>query len=223
MTPLYSYESREAHDLDVENALKLLLGFLGQDKHGKLDVHFCSASTKPTEREARLALCRVLLSGDVPDALRALVAVLFVCGQGLFGQEPNPLQRKVEFTSLSTGHSKFEADLVIATVVQVLRRGSHYYDKARNVNFRGNCSYDKAIGSVAKVFMLSESQVKKIYAKYKGSPILGTKLDELYRGIEFVKIEHGERVTMSDEAVEEMLRSEAEGLKKSINGMSSDR
>jgi hypothetical protein len=164
--PLFSYQSREAYELDVETALKLLTGVWQRGKNGRYSVHFCSANTKPTEREARAALSRVLLNGDVPDLLRGLLAILFT--PELFGPNPNPVQRKVEFKRLNTGHSNLMVDMIIAAGVQHLRDIGH--------------SYTRAIEKVAEAFGLDKRHIKRIYSRHKGSA-LNQLADNIRHGI----------------------------------------
>jgi hypothetical protein len=159
MSQLFSYKNREAYELDVETALKLVTGVWQRGKNDKYSVQFCSANTKPTEQEARAALSRLLLVGELPDLLRLLLAILFT--PNLFGDvkpsvgvPKNIVQRKVVFKKLSTGHSNPITDVIIAAMVQHLR------DRGRR--------YEKAIKEVAKVNRLDERHVKRIYSKHKG-------------------------------------------------------
>jgi hypothetical protein len=155
MTQLFVYKSREAYELDVETALKLLSGIWQRGKNGRYSVHFCSATTKPTEQEARAALSRVLLNGDVPILLRAMLAILFT--PELFGSTRNFVQRKVIFKRLNRGHSNVMADMIVAALVQHLR----------NIGY----SYEKATDEVANAYGLEQRHIKKIYSKHKGSAL----------------------------------------------------
>ena len=151
---LFPYKDQEAYERDVEIALALLRGFWGRDKNGRYSVQHCSPNTNPTEKEARAALSRLLLTGDVPDLLLLLLAILFT--PELFGAA-NPVQRKVVFKRLNTGHSNVMTDMVIAASVQHLR----------NIGL----SYEKATKEAAKAFRLEQRHVKRIYSKHKGSTL----------------------------------------------------
>jgi hypothetical protein len=86
----------------------------------------------------------------------------------LCGSNPNPVQRKVEFKRLNTGHSNLIADMIIAAGVQHLRDVGH--------------SYTRAIKKVAEAFGLDERHVKRIYSKHKGSA-LNQSVDNIRHGI----------------------------------------
>ena len=153
MTQLFSYKSREAYELDVETALKLLTGIWMRGKNGRYSVHFCSTTTKSTEQEARAALSRLLLVGELPDLLRVLLAILFT--PDLFRDvkpsacaHPNPMQRKVVFKKLNTGHSNVMTDMIVAALVQHCRDTSH--------------SSQEAIKKVAEAFGLDNRHIQKI-------------------------------------------------------------
>jgi hypothetical protein len=149
---LFHYKDREAYERDVEIALALLRGFWGRGENGRYSVQHCSPNTNPTEKEARAALSRVLLSGDVPDLLLLLLAILFT--PELSGSV-NPVQRKVVFKRLNTGHSNVMTDMVIAALVQHLR----------------NIGSKKATEEVANACRLELRHVKRIYSKHKGSTL----------------------------------------------------
>jgi hypothetical protein len=159
MTQLFSYKSRDAYKRDVETALALLVGVWGRGKNDRYSVQFCSATSKPTEQEARAALSRLLLVGELPDLLRVCLAILF--SPDLFrdvkpsgGVPPSIVQRKIVFKRLNTGHSNPLMDVLIAAMVQHLRNGGR--------------PYEKAINEVTKATKLDERHVKKLYGKHKG-------------------------------------------------------
>jgi hypothetical protein len=165
VTQLFSYNSREAYERDVETGLALLTGIWHRGKNGRYGVHFCSANTKPTEREARAALSRLLLVGELPDLLRVLLAILFT--PELFGSD-NAVQRKVVFKRLNTGHSNIMKDMIVASLVQHLRNIGH--------------RYEKAIEKVGEGFKLDERHIKKIYGKHRG-PLLNKVVDNVLHSI----------------------------------------
>lgn len=148
--------SPEEHGRDLETALKLLLGFPRWDKAW---FGYPSSNTSPTEKEARAALSRILLSGNVPRELLSALADLF---------SPDPkdrLGRKVIFKNLSKRHSKVIVDFQIALKVEILRREVH--------------SYERAAEAVADKFGLDRRHIKKIYGKFKD--ILATLRPDLPR------------------------------------------
>jgi hypothetical protein len=177
MKPGFSYKDRGAYELDVETALKLLTGVWQRGKNGKYSVYHCSSNTNPTEKEARAALSRVLLSGDVPDLLLGLLSILF--SPELVGSV-NPVQRKVVFKRLNRGHSNLMMDMIIAAAVQHCRLIGH--------------SYEKAIEETAKAFRLDQRHLKKIYSKHKGSA-LNQMVDKVRDGVRSMNSRHGARST----------------------------
>jgi hypothetical protein len=69
---------QEAHKRDLRAAAKLLMGVYRMDEGDPEPVFYeLSARTEPSEKEARAALARILLSGDVPQFLLRVLAALF--------------------------------------------------------------------------------------------------------------------------------------------------
>jgi len=129
-------------------AFNLLAGVYQMLENGKVTFHYLSSKTKPTEREARLALSRLLLSGKPPAWVLEALAAHFVPEVWLL-----PIQRTVVFKQVSKGHARPILDILIATRVRGLRGMGK--------------SYEEAIRSVAEVFDRDERHIKKVYARYK--------------------------------------------------------
>jgi hypothetical protein len=155
-----SAEKREAHKWDQWAAYKLLTGVYQLDENGRLSFHCLSSNTDPTEKEARAALSRVLLSDEVPRWLLGLLALLFN-PEALKGLKTNfelvdpAHQRKVVFKKLSKGHSMPLIDRSIAVHVQYLRLHGH--------------SYEKAIKAAEEKYELDQRHIKRIYSKHKNT------------------------------------------------------
>jgi len=134
---------------DIEYALALLegIGYATNEQAQIKKTKFPSATTKPTEKEARAALARVLLMDDPPIAILFFLAALFD------PSGPHPLRafRRVTFQNLSRGHSDHSRDVNIAYEVEILRRGGK--------------TYEKAADKVASLIGISPRQVKRIYNK----------------------------------------------------------
>jgi len=129
-------------------AFNLLAGVYQMLENGKVTFYYLSSKTKPTEREARLALSGLLQSGKPPAWLLRALAAHFVPEVWLL-----PIQRKVVFKQVSKGHARPIVDMLIAARVRGLR------DMGK--------SYEEAIRSVAEVFDRDERHIKKICARYK--------------------------------------------------------
>jgi hypothetical protein len=130
----------------VSLAMDLLSG-LRHKVNGLSEFTFLSGNTKPTESEAREALARVLLRGDVPEVILWALAAVF---------DPNCLsplsywnQQRVVLKRLNQGHSNPTRDYEIADWVDELRRDG--------------LSYDEAAEKVAETAQISQDHIKKIY------------------------------------------------------------
>jgi hypothetical protein len=114
-------------------------------------IVFLSSKTKPSENEARRALCRILrdYEHEVDAMLRAALAEVF---------DPDPPTRAPQWPRLkavlkkrSRGHSNPYGDAAISSAVFQLRaEGKHY---------------DDAADEVAALVGKSTEHVKRIYAK----------------------------------------------------------
>jgi hypothetical protein len=149
-------DEEQAFLRDVELALPLLRGVpRGDIRKGPTEWDFPSSKTRPTEKEARAALSRVLLVAsriaDVPPYLNLILlhlAELFTST----GKKDAAPPRKLIFKRLNQGHPKPDRNRTIAYCVQDLR------GKKR--------TYDEAIKEVADKFGLSDRQVARICSKY---------------------------------------------------------
>jgi hypothetical protein len=155
--PLTRNEDEEfLRDINLAGAL---LNGQWIEKGGLPYLELLSADTKPTEREARLALYRVLrrMSEDYPRSndgadpryyvLRSLAAVFapFVT--------PDSGRPKAILKRQNQGHSNAPRDSVIAYEVSKLRSEG--------------LSYDKATAAAADKFGKSQDQVKRVYGREK--------------------------------------------------------
>lgn len=162
-------------DDDMRLALELLQGRLIAGP----DIQYLSARTKPTEKEARAALARVLLilvkelqNRPAPghDAGRILAALAY-----LFDPNANRSSvkrfwnnRTVDFRNISTGNTKAWKDLRIAIEVELARE-----DLGKK---------EKAIESVANDFGMTVRHVKRIIKKEDVNTMLES--DELMARLE---------------------------------------
>jgi hypothetical protein len=130
--------------------MALLCGIVRRDKDGRLPkFQFLSHNTKPTEKEARAALARVLLSGNVPPVLLWTLAAVFDPG----GQSPMARwnQQRAAMKKLNQGRSNPDRDEEIAYWVDEIRRDGR--------------SYEDAATEVAKRAGISVARVKRICGK----------------------------------------------------------
>ena len=140
---------------DVEYAYALLRG-IGVVRPGKTTpremvkkVEFPSATTKPTEKDARAALARVLSEDGPPEFLEVRKQLLQELA-GLFdpaGPYP-PARRRIEFKNLNQGHGDRDREMGIAT--QMMLRLDE------------GVGYERAAEEVAELCRIGERQVKKI-------------------------------------------------------------
>jgi hypothetical protein len=135
---------------DVEYAMALLCGIERTDERGRLPkFEFLSHNTKPTEKEARAALARVLLSGNVPRVLLWALAAAFDPG----GQSPMARwnRQKAALKKFNQGHPSPERDYEVAYWVDEMRRDGR--------------SYEDAADEVARCARISVAHVKRICGK----------------------------------------------------------
>ena len=144
------------HD-DIDLAFELLQGRKNADTG---NVEYLSADTKPTEKEARAALARVLLTfGRHARTLPLFGGLLLTNLAHLFDPSVNRSSlkrfwnnRTVDFRNISTGNTNAWRDYQIAVEVQK--------------RCKAGLPKGKAIEEVAKKFGLKEPRhIKKILAK----------------------------------------------------------
>jgi hypothetical protein len=142
---------------DTDFALSLLTGVEGTDNRGLPARKPLSHNTKPTEREARAALCRVLWSGDVHRAILDALAAVFSpdADEENFGTGTEFTLLKAHIKRRSQGRANYSRDYEIAKRVDDLRR------------LNGQ-SYDAATGSVADQLGMSQHWVKQVCGRMKG-------------------------------------------------------
>jgi len=143
---------------DIEYAFALLRGIgvvrpgIKTPREMVKKVEFPSATTKPTEKDARAALARVLSEDGPPEFLEVGKELLRELA-GLFdpaGPYP-PARRRIEFKNLNQGHGDRDREMGIATQMMLrLDEGA---------------SYERAAQEVAELCGIGERQVKKIYQK----------------------------------------------------------
>jgi hypothetical protein len=138
---------KKADPQDIRLATILLLGGDPDDKN-ITRLKYPSRNTKPTEKEARAALARVLMSVDPPRMILWYVA-------GLFDREAADVEglvhRRVDFKNLNQGHHDPVRNFTIAELVERLRDGR---------------SYKEATEEAAKRLGKTPRTVQRIYAKW---------------------------------------------------------
>ena len=136
---------KKADPQDVRLATILLMGGDPDDKN-VTRLKYPSRNTKPTEKEARAALARVLMSVNPPRMILWHVA-------GLFDREAADMEalvyRRVDFKNLNQGHHDPVHNFTIAELVEGLR---------------DSCSYKEATEEVARRLGITPRQVQRIYA-----------------------------------------------------------
>ena len=158
---------RRRLERDIELARALLEGAPKFDQRGLIKFERLSASTKPTEKEAREALSILLISmaRDYPDGRSdILVALASAFSQHIHPAltivRPSPFQLIIK--RYSQGNEEPWRDLIIAREVQNLR--DH------------NMSYDDAAAKVAEKFKFKDVRhVKAIYGRWRKSPLMASK------------------------------------------------
>jgi hypothetical protein len=142
---------------DVEHAFALLFG-IGYITNGRgytdfqdriKKPKFPSRTTKPTEKEARAALARVLRANPPPRAMEFILREL----ANLFDPEAPAHRGGLVFKNPSQGHANPWRDFEIADLMR------HRYHELGN--------YDKAAVEVADLAGIGDRQVKKIFQKKK--------------------------------------------------------
>jgi len=107
---------------DVEYAFALLRGIGVVTNRRKTPreqvkkVEFPSATTRPTEKEARAALARVLRAKGPPEVFDAREDLLQELA-ALFDPEPSRARRKVVFKNPNQGHEDLDREMGITTFV----------------------------------------------------------------------------------------------------------
>jgi hypothetical protein len=152
-------------------ALKLLLGdprgldaIFGQSgtirifKNDFPRLVFLSGNTKPTENEARKALCRVLRDRTRKPSHTLLDALAQVFDPDQSAARGYPTLRAA-LKRRGRGHSDPIRDLVIAHAVKIIRENL-------------NETYEKAVDMVAEAIEKSPEQIKRICGKYPVRPLL---------------------------------------------------
>jgi hypothetical protein len=140
---------------DIWLALALLAGRVYHDSKGHPTFEVLSRDTKPTERDARWALIRVLLRmrKEAEKEYLAKYEDLFWALANLFA--PKGSRRhgllKVILKKRSQGHSNPFRDEQIADIVGMLREKGW--------------SYDDATSAVAEEFGKSPEHIKRVYGK----------------------------------------------------------
>src|SRR5262249_27494081 len=139
---------KKAEQKDLRLAAMLLTGMVTDGKNEPPRLKYLSRNTKPTEKEARAALARVLLSVDPPRQFLGLVACLFDRSAG-DRVEAGLVRRRVEFKNLSQGHHDSIRDSAIAELVERLRDSR---------------PYKEATEEAAKRLGITARTVQRIYA-----------------------------------------------------------
>jgi len=150
-------------------ALTLLSGYLRRKPNNDIDIInseedlpeiiFLSDTTKPTEKEARRALCRILRNKDEKPPqiiLDAIADVFDPDEQKTLLQMP---KLKAVLERRSQGHPNSMRDAAIASAVHRLRT----VDKKK---------YEDAIQQIADAIGKSPEQVKRIYSNAPGMKAL---------------------------------------------------
>jgi hypothetical protein len=157
-------ESPQCLESDIELARALLEGAPEIDRRGLPKFVRLSASTKPTEKEAREALSRVLLSisEDYPDG-RSDILVALASAFTQHKRPPFPIVRPSPFQLIikrySQGGEEPWRDFIIAR-------------KVRNL-MKAGVSYDDAAAEVTKKFKFKDPrQIKKIYGRWRRHPFM---------------------------------------------------
>ena len=161
-----SSEEEEAFKRDSRLALDFLYGGVQKDKRGIRRRVFLSASTKPTEKEGRMALRRVLerLQGATGYVVLGAIADAF---------DPTHLsERRAVFRRLTQGHNDPVRDGHIGWTVdsQLID-----WDRAAREDFplrditrvRNKTTKAQAYETVADQTGLSVEQVRRVYANYR--------------------------------------------------------
>jgi hypothetical protein len=152
-----SAEEREEYQRDVELAWDLLHGIQEDDKNGLPTFKFLSATTKPTEKEGRAALRRVLQRENISAAILEHITNLFDPRYA----ELNP--RKVVFQKHDQGHANPDRDERIRELVfDVLH---DFPDGPNGFPIRNKTKITKAYEIVAKRVGVSPDQIKRIYRR----------------------------------------------------------
>ena len=125
-----------------------LYGFCVPDRRFK-KAKFPTRDTKPTEKECRAALARILRSGKIPaQLLRELAAAIHPEGDYLYDTN-----RRIKFEKITQGHHDALRDLTIALEVEAA--------------VKQNKNRDKTCIAIAERAGISSERVRDIYQKRK--------------------------------------------------------
>jgi hypothetical protein len=132
---------------DYVSAFRLLAGVVTKTKRPAL--HYLSSRTDPTEKEARTALSRILLSGDVPTWLLYILAIHF--SPEMETSIPYRLisPRKIKFANKNQGNKQGRANYLLAMQVALMQEQG------------------LTIADAAERFGLTERQVQRICREWR--------------------------------------------------------
>jgi hypothetical protein len=152
--------NRKPASKDIEHAFALFWGigrvfelfglYVADPRYKK--AGFPSDSTKPTEKECRAALARVLTSNKIPGQLLREVANA-VCPEGGYMTE---VSRRLTFdrgAKRKRQHDKYRDFTIAAEMYQLMNRQG--------------LSYNEACAETAKRADISPDRCKKIYGRHK--------------------------------------------------------
>jgi hypothetical protein len=155
-------QTREEFDRHYSLAIELLDGTKGPDRRGVNKRVFLSANTKPTEEEARRALCRILRYWERCTGANLLGAIANVFDPNGNGE------RKVVFQKLTQGHNDPVRDDEIADMVWWQLHDFRYMaDRDESDIVRNNTKVREAHEAVGKRVGLTAERVKKICARVR--------------------------------------------------------
>ncbi len=133
---------KEEVEKDAQLALRLLTGRV-RNSNGLTEYQFLTRDTRPTEKEARAALARLLMNGYVPDEILSALAELFL----LPGDKRGPLRAVLQ--RRNQGHSNPHRDRDIALrVYRLIKSGD---------------PVKAAINKVSELTGIGDRQVKRIW------------------------------------------------------------
>ena len=136
---------------DFKLADALLYGLIRVAKNGYYNVEYLSSRSKPTEKEARAALARILRSRDVPPAFLTALARLFDPSiESWLGRRS---ERTLVFKNVNRGHPRWSRNFQIAGHIDQLRKDG--------------LSYRRAIKAVADQIGKDERHIRRIYKKFQ--------------------------------------------------------
>jgi hypothetical protein len=174
-----SEEQRETYGRDEALALMLLCGHepgrfrIGLKSEKDLPERrvFLSRKTKPTEDEAREALCRILLNTHVPPSRRILKALMevFVPRDDSSDSAYASYPLRARLKRRSTNGPDLRRDLAISLEVDFLRQNGK--------------TLEEAAAEVGETIGRHEDHIKRIYSRVKRSgELLGSAPQSRKRG-----------------------------------------